>query len=391
MVSFFSPNKYLFLGLFLYSIYIIGSFVANVSGFSFLPVLVIFLGIIFFYDKNVLVSYKSIFIYLTFLLFVVFSFLLSEKLNYSNYKLQMLVLKFSSLFFVPFFLIKNFKETLTGIFYSLLIFIFISLFFSISDFGNTNINSRLEFGIFNPIWISRAIFECLLIGLIFLNLKKIWLFVLFSLCIFISFTSGSKGPIFSFLITFLFYYYKSHSVNKFKFFLIFSFISLSFYFLIFQLIDKSSYIYQRFLVAVPEGSSKLIFEESRVVVWPKTLMLIFQQNAFPFFFGNGLGEFGTFYFGYPISFRFYPHNLFLELFVEFGFIFFLLVLFFSLKIIFKSDSKFKYFFVYFLLNSMFSGDLLLNEYLFFYLGFIVADEGMKVNNNKVNLFYSSTM
>lgn len=371
----FKLNKYYFLGFSLYSVYLFGVFSSKLSGLSFIPFLVLVLGIAFF-RKEIILKKEVFYYFLSFLLLIFLCFVNSDFLDYSVYKFFMLILKFSTLFLIPFLLIKNIEDTFKGIIFTLLFFVFVSFVFSFKLFGQYDINTRLEIGIFNPIWISRAIFECLLIGLVFLKMKRFWLIPLFIICVYISFSAGSKGPILSFLICFLIYNFRQGLRNKkIKYFILVLLILFGsvLYFFPWDIIDQNSYLYQRFLVAVPDGSSEHIMEESRIVVWPKVLNLLFNQDIWPFLFGNGLGNFGSFYFGYPYNERFYPHNFILEVFVEFGAIILLLVLFLFYKFYRNSNSGFKLLFLYFFINSMFSGDLLLNEYLIFYFGFLVAE------------------
>ena len=86
-----------------------------------------------------------------------------------------------------------------------------------------------------------------------------------------------------------------------------------------------------------------------------------------------MGEFSSFFQNSLGNQRFYPHNIVLELLVEFGLLPTLLTLIYAGQLLIKSKSMYKYIFLYFIVNSMFSGDLILNEYIYFYLGMTVYD------------------
>lgn len=102
-------------------------------------------------------------------------------------------------------------------------------------------------------------------------------------------------------------------------------------------------------------------------MWPESINKILNEDFESLIFGNGIGSFPVFYYGYNYDSRSYPHNIVLEILIENGLLFLLVILYILWKILRKSKSPLFLLFYYYLLNAAFSGDLLLNEYVFLYL------------------------
>jgi hypothetical protein len=364
-------NIYYILGFLFNFNYIITSIGISLSGYSIVYLLILVILII----KSRLVVYKSNNnLYLIILLisfFYCISFIYSTQHDYSKYKFFMFFIKLLPLIVLPYFLKLNILKFMKGYFLSLslvLVLIFIKTFFM----QDISVNNRLIIGDMNPIWISRIVLETLLLALLIFNKKKIWLFMIIPVA-YIIFLSGSKGPLLSFIIVVGFYYFNNIKSNrdKFRAFLLLTGLSILMIYIIINL-DVNSYIYQRFLLPVPDNVSEVMYESSRVVVWPETVSKISNSNVSNLLFGNGIGSFGNFYHGGSLnSDREYPHNILLELIVEQGVVFLILFII-TIIITIKYKNNFKYVLIFYLLNACFSGDILNNEKIFLYIGLVNA-------------------
>ncbi|GAB3174244.1 hypothetical protein GCM10027291_32110 [Telluribacter humicola] len=141
-------------------------------------------------------------------------------------------------------------------------------------------------------------------------------------------------------------------------------------------LQSNQFITQRFFRFVPDYAIGEDYETSRVVVWPRTLGLIISNLDRLFLLGLGIGDFSLLYTGMISNSRYYPHNILLELIVELGILFTTILFIFVIYIIknFGNNNN-KYLLYFFIINSMFSGDIILNEFIFFYLG------TMAINSN----------
>lgn len=309
-------------------------------------------------------------------LFFVFTYFLillmiSDFNDYSIYKYVMIHLKLMPFFILGLFT-KDLKKFFLQVFFILVCFNLYAAIYALA-LGELSINTRLSIGIFNPIWLSRGAFELLVISIVILNLKWRNILVVSVPVIVVALFSGSKGPILSFLVVIALYFASQKHVIKFWiFFPLFVLLSL----VIIHFSVESSYIFQRFFTIVPEGTSSDVYEKSRLIVWPKTLSLIFSQDIEHLIFGNGIGMFGSFYNSYENLGRFYPHNLLLELTVEFGLLFTLVFSILVFSLFRRSNSNVKYLLLFHFLNAQYSGDILLNEFFWFYLAILLSENRM---------------
>jgi O-antigen ligase len=351
-------------GILFNSFYIIGVLFPGASGLSIFPwVALVFLTITI---NNPSAKSKHLLVLCTILLLYISAIFFSGWHSYSIYKAQMFALKVVPMMLIPFILKDRFYRFLLGYTIPLIIFIAISLVASLPFVVAINVNDRLEVGLFNPIWISRAVFELLLLGIIVLGFKRLYLMLISLVAIPVVYTAGSKGPLLSFILVILIWFLSEKlvttgqritaalSVGLLTIGAAASFVSLS----------TDSYLYQRFLLQVPDGSE--FIDRSRGVVWPLVIDKITNQNLGQTLLGHGLGGYESFFFGTATGERFYPHNLFLELIVENGLIVTAFLACLSFHLYRSCASPIKYLFAFAFFNAQFSGDLLLNESLFFY-------------------------
>jgi len=222
-----------------------------------------------------------------------------------------------------------------------------------------------EYAGLNPIWVARYLGFLFLITLFILkkNSRNLFLYGYMLMLFLYMLTSGSKGPIVALVCGCLIFFANDKiSVNvKTIFFLILVFGALI---LLLNTIDffSSSFYINRFSgksssAEEREGLISVAFKFSGIV---------------SFLFGTGTGNFG--YLMHHRDERAYPHNIVAELYFENGIIALIILVLIYISIIkeytliFKSKKLRMLFalFIYFALNSMFSGDLFGNEYFFIF-------------------------
>lgn len=212
-------------------------------------------------------------------------------------------------------------------------------------------------GLDNPIWISRYLGAALVFTLLYyFNYNKKINFIYILILIISLFISNSRGPILASLFSIgLFFINTKVKYKKFFIFLLLSFLIVYFAFFF------SDYLYGS------QGYS-LIHRLNAI------------NNAFEIFNfnGHGLSSFGRIIFNEDTNQ--YPHNIFVELIFEFGFIGFILGLV-LLYIVYSCYSKsiIGYLTIYFFINAQFSGDIAGNTFLF--ISLVIAWQ-LKNNNIK---------
>jgi O-antigen ligase len=352
--------------------YILGVLFHDIAGLSLLPWLSLVALIISIKHPSFKIFHILILLLVLSLYYIGVVF--SDWGSYSTYKAQMFALKALPLMFIPLILKDKIYDFLAGYAIPIVIFLPIAFMASVSMAGTVNINDRLEIGIFNPIWISRAALELTLLGFIVFAIKKPYMLLILLLTIPVVYTAGSKGPILSFVLVILLWFLKERCITrsqriKMVFFVgilaIGAVSSTSF-------MSNDSYFYQRFLLQVPDGSESI--DQSRGVVWPLVIDKIFSQDFTRTLFGHGIGEFESFFYGTSSGERYYPHNLFLELIVENGIVATAFIVGIYVYIYKSSASPLKYLFAFAFFNAQFSGDILLNEGLLFYGGALLANK-----------------
>jgi hypothetical protein len=215
---------------------------------------------------------------------------------------------------------------------------------------------------------------------------KILIIIMIISCLILLLSTGSRSPLIA-LFSSLFISRFIIS-NKKLYFLLF----LLFLLILFIVIDKN-FIYQ----ITPESihffldlrylseSAGDSFNE-RLFYYKQALEGIFSGNILEIFFGHGLGDFSHYVLNRDV--RLYPHNFLLEISYEFGLIFLILFTYLNLKLIAMSRNiyfrnKFYWlniFYYYFLIRSMFSGDITGNHLLFLFLFMIFLYRFLIKNN-----------
>jgi hypothetical protein len=359
------------LGIIFYSHYIVGILSPTVSGLTLLPIVAAIIAILL-NPRTSYFKYDIVLLIIVLVIMTTISFMLSSKGDYSQYKYIMLLAKSIPFILIAGVSIEENNSFMNGVFTILVLFVLASLAKSAEFVLNPNIHNRIETGVFNPIWISRAAFEAVLISIIVLRKSKYSSILTVVVAILIAYASGSKGPIVAVIVALAFWYFRDSNKALLRVSLILGVVATVLV-AIFKIMEHDTYLIQRFFLIVPTGSSDWLTVNARDVMWPKTISLLLDQDLFKTIFGNGLGEFSSFFQNSLGNQRFYPHNIVLELLVEFGLLPTLLTLIYAGQLLIKSKSMYKYIFLYFIVNSMFSGDLILNEYIYFYLGMTVYD------------------
>jgi hypothetical protein len=369
------------LGLLLYLFYLIGVFKTEINGLSLIFAFILFILILS--SKEVFISKKSIYFIIAFNLIVILCFSFNIRTDYSVYKTEMLLLKFNTLFLIPQLLKKDLiYNFLKGLFSMLLIVTLIFFFYSFRSLGQFDYNNRLELGIINPIWITRISLELLFIYIIALKKSTIKTVLLIIIILPIVYASGSKGPVFAFIFSFFAYYLSFNKISLLK--LKYAFSSIVFVFLLVVIytfvIKFDTYFTQRFLTLVPDSEDINALEENRSYFIPIILNNFFNQDWNTILFGSGIGNTSKIFYGKYVNDRFYPHNILVEILCEFGLIFLFWIT--TLVIIFynRNKSPLKFIFLFFILNAMFSGDIILNEFIFLYAGIILSTNNLTKKN-----------
>lgn len=247
------------------------------------------------------------------------------------------------------------------------LFFYLMLFFTYDLSGLSNLERKYfrdEVGI-SPIQLSRLSGFIFISAFFFiLSQRRLFLkavgFILILISIYFLILGGSRGPFIFLFLTFLIVYFIKYGLNtKLIRLILLSFILI---FLIF--------------ISFPEFSNFLLrfneFQDYDSMLRYKRIEFFLQNflNFSIFIFGLGPGGFNY------VSSLSYPHNIFLELYIEYG-IFGILLFSSMIIIIFKGYRLFSKgyddvnficlfaIFIYFLLSSLVSGDIIGNRALFF--------------------------
>jgi hypothetical protein len=221
--------------------------------------------------------------------------------------------------------------------------------------------------------------------------KNVYLNVFFILAtVILMFVLGARGPlIFAVLILVAFYIWKFLRVifigkidaKAYKTVIAIIVFALFFLVLFFAFHDEIMYLVKRALMRlnllVPAKSTANMGNSVNVRVEQLDLSihLIF-NNLNDFLFGNGIGSFGLLEKGY--DHRSYPHNIFLEIWVELGFVGLVIFLLFLFQIFRKNGTQVKYISMlvlfYMLLNSMKSSSFIDIRVFFAIFGLYILNE-----------------
>ena len=353
-------NRYSILGIGMFIPLLLGMLFPDQSGVSSIYPMLLAYAIYVFkatfkWEKTILVVIFG-FVMITTVLYA-----FHDKSEYSTYKYLMLVFKVPSIILVTFMVRKNYRSYLQGIFIVLILFIIITVFHLYQSSFIYDYNNRLFVGLINPIWISRyAIFTLLMYFMFFRNRRYIDLIVISSVSL-IVFYSGSKGPVVALIVT-LIYLARGNKL------LIFQLLLGTFIYLVVTNINLSQYdqefLYRRYLTINP--SNNLYIYGDRYDILLTTIKAYFNSSLPTILFGTGVGNSSSLYFGYLYQSRWYPHNIIVEIICEFGLLVFTLVAISAFKTFRLADRNLIALLLFTFINSLFSGDLLLNIEIFIF-------------------------
>ena len=335
-------------------------FLAGVNNIS---VSLLIISLFFVFHKRFLnKKFLEIFIFITGL--TIFSFVVTSfnNLNYAGtYKIGIFYVTLSyCLFFIA--SISKIEMFLKGyLLCTMAFFIFLSF-----NFEGINIDDRLNTENMNPIWIGRLAGFAIIIIAFLKNLRFKYLYVL--LCTIIILLSGSKGPI----LALLFVLFISNLITtKLKIFILIFILVLSVY--LYNTYDFVKLFFDDRLLTFNPNSEYLFdrIEGDRLDIYFVSIPNFFNNffnNFFSSIFGYGLNNTVYLYKSNFLSYRWYPHNIMLEILFEYGILGFSLFVYLfvkALKII-KSSIAF-YGIIFFFICAQFSGDNPLNWMLFFFI------------------------
>lgn len=378
--------------VFLTSFLIYKKFGGNII--TFIPNLTIMIIIIFISLKNKLILTKSFFLTLLFfLLILIFSSLLwTDAPIYGLNKFINLLITVI-LFYTIFNTINNnYKLFYYSMFLFWIIYL-INLYFEFGSFTNllTSLDLRFRLGMelgeainsLHPISISRYLgFQllCLFIWIIVIrNFKTpyfsyLLIVPLLSISFIYLFFSGTKTPLLALILAISIFVLLSKRSKK-----IFSYIFLSLCFIIIAVYlsfdikkttlltkEQKTYVEYRFFSSGKATSDRAYQNE-------RALSKINENN---FIFGAGTGNFAYLY--NKRDTRDYPHNIFSEILYENGIIamiFIFIMSFYAFYILRNSQHSltigYAMMYLYFLFNSLFSGDLISNNFVFGFWIFMI--------------------
>ncbi|TYR72626.1 O-antigen ligase family protein [Rossellomorea vietnamensis] len=335
------------------------------------------------YRKQIILNKNMIFVILFFVYIFLSWGISSPAPGYGMYKLMGCALAIF-LAFIPNLMnytyldIKKFYR-----FYLYFNLILILFMLSLSENLFSTLNTRLIIGEINPIWLSRFLGEVIILLLyLFNNRLSVWLKYILVAALFVGLVfTGSKGPILSLIVAVSIVNISTLSLKIKKTVLLKKYFSFALLFLgfivllryvVFKLFSFD-YLASRFIISNSESSYG---EYSRSHLFEKALEFSYQSP----FFGNGLGAFGYLYRGFDV--RDYPHNMLLEVLSELGLVGLILI---TVPIVLTFIKFYKFsrnqnclylklsmvLFIYYLLNSLVSGDLgFSNLKLFLFMGII---------------------
>lgn len=267
--------------------------------------------------------------------------------------------------------------------YLILNLLLVVLMLVVNDVSNYSLNSRLQIGEINPIWLARLFGEIIILIIFILNNKftSLLKYSLLTLLVFGIVFTGSKGPLFSLILALCFVNITTFKIriNKVVFLKKYLYLILlvmgMFIFIKYILLKAFSleYLTERFIISNSESSYG---EYSRIYLYKKAFEYFTEKPIF----GNGLGAFGYLHNGYDT--RDYPHNMILESLSELGLVGSILL---GIPIVLTTFKFFKFIkvkdglylrlsmtlFLYYLFNSLVSGDFGFgNIRLFIFMGIL---------------------
>jgi hypothetical protein len=334
----------------------------SIAGVTFINIS--FFALIMVFNGKIYTKLKLIEIFLPIILILIYInlHLLNNSSYNSLYKTVMInsILLLSILISISIEDINSFLKNTATIISFCGIFILLSVLFT--DYS-INTNNRLSFGIINPIWLGRFAGMAILILISQKRLRFAKLFYIINILIIV--LSGSKGPIIGLLFVGIFHYLKS---VKFILSIAIAVLLLFFSFSYFNE-DLRLFITSRFLSLNPNATDLMqeIEDDRLSIIMRSTTNYVKSVDLSSFFFGLGPNQSSFYYYNSVINERWYPHNIFLEILFEYGFLALITFLFTLFKAQIWKKSMLNSLILFFLINSFFSGDLPLNWLLFLFI------------------------
>jgi len=365
-------NLYWSLGFLMNLPFLVTLVIGEITGSSIIYALIFIALTILSLGKRIYTN-AVLSVVLTLILTYLIDFIFFKKTEYSTYKFGMFVFKIPFLILIPFLAQNHIRTFFKGYFTSLLLLSLILSYISFQSTGPSTDYDRLEIGILNPIWISRLAIEAFIIAWVILKLKTKYLLLFFASIMPIIYLSGSKGPIVSLMAASIIYIWDNHSIwtRKTKVALVLTFVLaiLAVFVAIKNDSFKSNSFFQERFLTLLHDKAEHNGVENRNEIWPNTIDRLTKQDLPTILLGAGVGNFSYLYTGSYNNNRTYPHNILLEVITENGILFFIILTLIICSYYRKHNNNiFKYLFLYFLWNSFFSGDTILNQMVFFYLG-----------------------
>jgi O-antigen ligase len=225
----------------------------------------------------------------------------------------------------------------------------------------------------NPIWAARYLSFILLAAAFYYQyvlsegislFKRVICYGIFALLAIYILACASKGPIVAGGVAYLYFMYKTgKGALILKRLLVFALVgSIGGFLLLSYVGDKgAAYLGDRFNLKGGTTYERLAFQDK----------IFNQMDVSSFMFGTGTGNGGYLLNGYDE--RAYPHNIFFELFYENGLLGILLLVFLMVRVYIISKAANRpfpvviiSFFLFYFMNSLFSGDLSANHHLFMF-------------------------
>ena len=335
-------------------------FLAGVSNIS---VALLIISLFFAIHKGVLKKkVLEVFMFITGL--TIFSFVVTyfNNLNYAGtYKIGIFYVTLSyCLFFIA--SISKIEMFLKGFLLCTMAF-FIFLCF---NFDVIKSDDRLNTDNMNPIWIGRLAGFAIIITAFLKNLRFKYLYVL--LCTIIIVLAGSKGPI----LALLFVLFVSNLIStKLKSLLLLFILVVSVY--LYYTFDFIKLFFDHRLLTFNPNSEYLFdrIEGDRLDIYLVSIPNFFNNffnNFLSTFFGFGVNNAVYLYKSSFLSYRWYPHNIMLEILFEYGILGFSLFVYLFVKALKIIKSKIVFYgIIFFFICAQFSGDNPLNWMLFFFM------------------------
>lgn len=226
-----------------------------------------------------------------------------------------------------------------------------TIFFSVSYLFFREFESEGRYivpGVDNPIWVSRQLSVGLLVFFVY-NVyyrKSIDVFriIIISFLFLLAVDAGARGPIVAFLVSVLFFFFWQKKINYRKCLYIFMPLTL-------------------LLAALYNYSDSYVFTTTRYSIGYREAAWDYILNIPVTLWGHGLGMYGWHYYG--IDSEAYPHNLFAELYFEFGVVGLIFSVIFLIIVLRSHRTPLTgCLVIYYFINAMFSGNVIASYPLF---------------------------